>query len=153
MGFINLDLGNVKESKSVPAGRYRLTIANFEETESREKKTPQLKFTINIEGHEDAMPVNHYIPLPTKGDDAKAAGFKALLLKRFLVLFNIPHDDTGFNPDDTIGASADAELQLGEPNASGDTYNSLVVPKLKTEGDSGATQRSGKKVASAGSKR
>lgn len=149
MGFINLDLGNVKESKSVPAGRYRLQIANFEETESREKKTPQLKFTINIEGHEDAMPVNHYIPLPAKGDEQKSASFKALLLKRFLVLFNIPHDDTGFNPDDAIGASADAELQLGEPNASGDTYNSLVVPKLKSEGEQQQAKGPGRKVVGA----
>lgn len=152
MGFINLDLGNVKESKSVPAGRYRLVIANWEETESREKKTPQLKFTLNIEGHDDAMPVNHYIPLPNKGDEAKSAAFKALLLKRFLVLFNIPHEDTGFNPDDTIGASADAELQVGEPNSSGDTFNNLVVPKLKTEGEA-APRSPGKKVAAAGSKR
>lgn len=146
MGFINLNLGDVKESKSVPNGKYRLVIASFEEGESREKKTPQLKFSINIEGHDDAMPVTHYVPLASNKDDAKAAAFKNLLLARFLALFKIPHSADGFNPEDAIGCSADAELQLGEPNDSGDTYNRLVVPKLKTEGDAAPQGAGGAKA-------
>lgn len=142
-GFINLNLGDVKESKSVPNGKYRLVISSYELGESREKKTPQIKFSINIEGHDDAMPVTHYVPLASNKDDAKGAAFKNLLLARFLTLFKIPHSQEGFNPDDAIGCSADAELQLGEPNESGDTYNRLVVPKLKTEGDAAPQGGSG----------
>lgn len=149
-GFVNLNLGDVKENKAVPAGRYRLIIASYELGESREKKTPQYKWTLNIEGHDEAMPVNHFTGLPSGKDEPKTAQFKALLMKRFLVLFKIPHTDEGFNPDDAIGCSADAELQLGEPNAAGDVYNQLVVPKLKTEGEASAPKE---RVATAAKKR
>jgi len=144
-GFVNLNLGGVKENKAVPAGRYRLTIASYEHGESKEKKTPQIKWTINIEGHPDAMPINHFTGLPSGKDEPKSAQFKALLLKRFLVAFNIPHTDDGFDPEDGIGASSDCEVQLGEPSATGDVYNNLVTPKLRDEADSPAAQV--KKVA------
>lgn len=150
MGFINLNLGDVKESKNVPAGKYRLVISSFEETESREKKTPQLKIVIAVEGHDDAMPVNHYVPLASAKDDQKTAMFKNLLLARFLSLFKVPFSAEGFNPEDMIGCSADAELQLTEPNDNGDVYNRLVVPKLATEADAPAQKKT---AAVAGKKR
>lgn len=136
MGFINLNLGDVKEQRAVAAGRYRLVIANWEETESKEKKTPQLKFSINIEGHDEAMQVQQYIPLAGPKDEQKSAAFKNLLMARFLTLFKVPNTVEGFNPDDAIGCSADAELQLTEPNKdSGDVFNRLVVPKLSGEAE------------------
>lgn len=139
MGFVNLNLGNVKESHSVPAGRYRLVIASAEEGVSREKKNPQFELSINIEGHDNTYPVRHWLSLPTPKDDERTASAKALFLKRFLVLFNIPHTDDGFDPDDLIGATADAELSLTDPeeNENKEVFNRLVVPKLKTENDGG----------------
>lgn len=139
MGFLNLNLGNVKEMKSVPAGRYELVVANAEEGESKETKSPQYKLTINIEGHEDSYPVTHWLSIPSAKDDEKKARSKALFLKRFLVLFNIPHSDEGFDPEDLIGARATAELSLTDPdeNDNKEVFNRLVVPKLRTEKDSG----------------
>jgi len=147
MGFLNLKLSDLKERSSVPNGRYRLVISGFEYGESREKKSPQYKITCNIEGHDEAMPVNHYMSLPWEKDTAEASEFKSLLVKRFLVLFGVPHTDDGFDPDDMIGKSADAELQLGEPNKNGDAYNNLMVPKLSTEGIAGATGRANQSSA------
>lgn len=139
-GFVNLNLGDdVKESKAVPNGPYSLTIASYELGESREKKTPQYKWTINIDGHDDAMPINHFTGLPSPKDEPKAAKFKALLLKRFLVAFKIPHTAEGFNPDDAIGRTATLEVQQGEPNASGDVYNNIVIPRMSDETSSQGT--------------
>ncbi len=149
MGFLNLKLSDLKERQSVPNGRYRLTIASYEYGESREKKSPQYKITINIDGHDEAMPVNHYMSIPWEKDTPEQSEFKSLLVKRFLVLFKVPHTDDGFDPDEMIGASADAELQLGEPNKSGDSYNNLVVPKLQDEGAGGAVGRANSASAAA----
>lgn len=140
MSFINLNLGaDIKEGQAAPAGRYRVVIQSYEYGESREKKTPQYKVTCMVEGH-DYMPISHYVGIPSEKDDQKTANFKSLLLKRFLVAFNIPHSDTGFNPDDMNGCAADVELQLTEPNDSGDVYNRIVIPRLKTEGDKPAAK-------------
>lgn len=139
MGFLNLSLGGLQEKHSVPEGRYRLVIASAEEGESREKKTPQFKVTINIEGHPNAYPVTHWLSIPSNKDEPKTAESKALFLKRFLVLFNVPHTDDGFDPDDLVGASADAELSLTDPEDSDnkEVFNRLVVPKLRTGEPSG----------------
>ena len=131
--FIPLNLNEVEESKPVPNGRYGLTILDAEETVTKEAKKPQFKIAIAVDGHDKAPNVNHYVGIPGDGDEAKAAQFKALLLKRFLTLFKIPIDPKGFDTAALAmqmrGAKATAELQLDE---TGD-YNRLVVPRIAGE--------------------
>ena len=139
--YIPLDLGNVQESKPVASGYYDLVVTGCEETKTKEKGKPQLKITVGIIGHEDAPNVMHFVGLPAPGDEPKAATFKALLLKRFLVLFKVPHSAEGFDIDDVIGATAHAELILDEPDDKGNVYNRLQVPRLKDEESEAAASR------------
>lgn len=132
--FINMqNLGEVTEPKPVPNGRYDVTISEAKYVEEKN----YIRVSLGIQGHLDAPNVNHFISLPKKDDDAGKATFKQLMLKRFLVQFRIPFDNaSGFNVDDFAGATANAQLNLGEPNAdTGAVYNELVVDKLPNEAE------------------
>lgn len=139
MPRIAVNLNDVTEPKPVPVSTYDLTIASVEEGKSKEKQRPQLIVSIGIDQHPEAPNVTHFVSLPSGDDEPRSAQFKALMLKRFLTLFNIPMDsDGGFDTEDFPGAKARAELGLSEPNESGDTYNRLVVPKMRGEASKGA---------------
>lgn len=129
---IPINLNDVQESKPVPAGRYTLTIASAEEAKSHSGK-PQIKVSIGISGHDGSPNVSHYVSLPSGDDDQQKANAKALFLKRFLALFKIPYDASGFSVDDFPGATADAELSLSEPDDNGNVYNRLQLPRLKSD--------------------
>jgi hypothetical protein len=58
---------------------------------------------------------------------------KGLFLRRFLELFDIPFEGGEFDLDDFIGATANAELTLSEPDDNGNVYNRLVLPRIKEE--------------------
>jgi CYTH domain-containing protein len=53
--------------------------------------------------------------------------------KRFLVLFNIPYEGTGFDVDDFAGATAKQVLLKVDTNDRGEEQNVLVLPKIETE--------------------
>lgn len=132
---IPVNLGDVKESKPVPAGKYDLTIASVEDTKSQAGK-PQLRVSIGIDGHDDAPNLTHFVSLPSPGDEKAQA--KALFLKRFLAMFSIPHEDMAFDTDDFPGASAKgAEVSLSEPDDNGRVYNRLIVPYMQEDGANG----------------
>lgn len=133
MSMIPVDVSGVTEPKAVPGGRYDLSVSSAEEGLSKEKRKPMITVYLNIDGHTDAPNVRHSISLPAPEDEAKTKAFKMLLLKRFLTLFGIPYDSNGFNLEDFIGATATAELKLGEVDDNGNQYNELVMPKMASE--------------------
>jgi hypothetical protein len=126
----------VQEKRPVPGGTYNLTIENAEEHVSKESGKPSIKVTIGIEGHDDAPKVLHYASLPAEGDEPEKITNKMLMLKRFLVAFSIPYEDTGFNIEDFFGAKASAPLTLTDPSEdpNGNIYNRLNLPRLADEG-------------------
>lgn len=134
MPFIPVDVTGTTEPKAVNNGKYSLSISSAEETLSREKKKPMVLVFINIDGHPDAPNVRHNMSLPADGDEPKSREFKMLLLKRFLTLFKIPYDKNGFNVEDFIGATAEAELKLTEVDEKGNQYNELMLPRMAVEG-------------------
>jgi len=132
--LIPLNLNDVQEPKPVPNGRYALTIASAEQGVSK-NGNDQIRVSIGIEGHLDAPNVTHYISIPGKADEKQKADFKLLMLKRFLTAFNIPFDDNGFSVDSFIGARAECELTLSEPDDGGNIYNRLMLPKVTSSGN------------------
>jgi len=133
MTHIPVNLGDdIKEAKPAPAGAYDLLITEVTEGNSK-AGNPQIVVSLGFEGMADTPNLRHFISLPAKGDDPDKAKFKSLLLKRFLVLFNIPHDANGFDVEAFNGARAKAEVSLTEPDDSGNVYNRLQVPKFKDE--------------------
>jgi len=131
MARIEVNLQDVKEPKPVPGGkRYALTIA---EAEFREEKN-DIRISIGIDDHLDAPNVSHYCSLPKAEDEEGKAAFKARMLKRFLVAFNIPHDGDGFEVEDFPGAQAEIELGMSDPDKeTGAVYNRLRLPRLQDE--------------------
>ena len=151
MPFIPVNMNDVVESKLVKNGRYPLQIVSCEEVMTKTSGKPQLSISIAIEGHEDAPNLRHYMSLPAPGDEPDKAKFKLLLAKRFCHLFKIPYGEQGFDTDQFIGATAEAEVTLSEPDESGNIYNRLNVPRLKEEASPGAA--SGGRVAPSPPKR
>lgn len=142
MTFIPLNLNDAVEQRPVPTGRYDLTIASCEEGITREKKTPQFVVQLSIDGEDKAPFINHYIGIPTPGEDAKKMEFKMLLLKRFCAQFGLKISADGFDTTqmamEMVGAHCSkAEVTLAEPDEKGNVYNRLVTPRLKDEGNSG----------------
>jgi len=128
--FINMNLSNVAEPKPVSPGRYNLTISD---AKFREVKR-DIEVSLGIDGHLDAPNIRHFISLPKSDDDAGKVSFKQLMLKRFLVQFNIPFNDSeGFNIEDFNGQQAAAQLNLSEPDDSGTVYNRMQLDKLANE--------------------
>ena len=130
MPFIPMNLDDAQEAKPVAQGRYDVVIDSCEEVPT--KKDPsktQFKLLIKIDGHDDSPPIFHYQGIPTEND------FKALLLRRFLKLFNVKYDPAGFDTEalamELVGARANAEVRQKEWE--GTISNELVVPPLKGE--------------------
>jgi hypothetical protein len=136
MPRLEVNLTDVHEPQPVPPGRYQLTIA---EATYREEK-PDIRISIGIDEHMDSPNVSHFISLPKAEDDEGKAAFKARMLKRFLVAFNIPHDGDGFEVEDFPGATAELELRLSDPDENGNVYNRLVLPRLTDESGAAATE-------------
>ena len=139
---LNLNFDDVVEQKPLPKGRYptQITAGELKETGERSKNPgrPIMQFTVGFTGpskEEQAAPVvRHYVALPHEEDEPASYNFKLLLLKRFLVTYNIPFSND-FDPEETvfaaIGQTAEVEVDLTEPDDNGNVYNRLVLPKLR----------------------
>ena len=138
MPRIEVNLKDVHEPKPVPGGkRYALTVS---EAEFRDEKN-DIRVSIGIDDHLDSPNVSHYISLPKAEDDEGMAAFKARMLKRFLVAFNIPHDEDGFEIEDFAGAQAEVELVLSDADKdTGAVYNRLRLPRLVDEEETAAEE-------------
>lgn len=141
MTFIPVNFDDAVEPTSAPSGRYNLQITECKVVKtgpnSKIPDMPQLRVSIGFQDHPEYQNFSQFISLPHEYDTADSSRFKALLIKRFCALFNIPLDNTGIDldrlPMEMVGATANAEVGLGEPNDNGDVFNNLKVPKLRNE--------------------
>jgi hypothetical protein len=139
--FIPVNFDDAVESKPVPGGRYNLQIAACDVTKSGEQSkvpgSPQFKVSIGITDAPDAPNITQFISLPNGQEEEKARNFKVLLLKRFLEAFNVPYDRNGIDPSrmamEMVGATANLEVKLSDPDDNGNVYNRIVVPRLRNE--------------------
>ena len=143
MSFIDVNFDEAVEPQPVSAGRYNLQITQCEVAKtgpnSKVPGSPQFKVSIALSDEPNAPNITQFISLPNEQDEAKSANFKVLLLKRFLVLFKIPFDPRGIDTErmamDMVGSTANAEVQLSEPDDNGNVYNRLVVPRIQEENE------------------
>lgn len=141
MTFIPVNFDDAVEPQPAAAGRYNLQITAAEVAKtgvnSKRPGSPQFRVTIGFPDNPNVPNVTQFLSLPHEEDEPGSANFKALLLKRFLTLFNIPFDSNGIDTEkmamDMVGATANAEVQLSEPDDNGNVYNRLVVPRIKEE--------------------
>ena len=146
MTFIPVNLDDAVEAKPVPNGRYplQITACDVAKTGPNSKRpgSPQFKVSIAFQGDVNAPNITHFISLPHEEDEPSSAQYKALMLKRFLALFNVPYDPRGIDVDamamEMVGAQAEAEVVQDEPTDNGNIYNRLIVPRLRDESRSGS---------------
>lgn len=146
MTFIPVNLDDAVEAKPVPNGRYPLQITDCKVAQtgpgSKRPGSPQFRVSIGFQGDVNAPNITHFISLPHEDDEQSSSQYKALMLKRFLSLFNVPYDSRGIDVDqmamEMVGASAEAEVVQDEPTDNGNVYNRLIVPRLRDEPRSGS---------------
>ena len=141
MTFIPVNFDDAVEPTTAPAGRYNLQIVECKVTKtgpnSKVPDMPQLRVNIGFQDHPEYQNFSQFISIPNEHDTADTARFKALLIKRFCALFNVPLDNSGIDlerlPMEMVGSTANAEVNISEPNDNGDVFNGLKVPKLRNE--------------------
>lgn len=163
MPFIEVAVADVKESEAVPEGVYDLRAFSAEVRDSKKGK-PMLVVGVSIESADfpNAAPVSLFLSLPNSDDEPRAAEFKKLQIARFLHTFNVPHEDTGFDPDDIPGCTAE-EVKVGqrlvEEDANGQklaepfTVNEIQLKRLPRGDDEEVEAVDTKMKKQAGAKR
>ncbi len=149
MTFIPANFDDAVEPKPAPSGRYNLQITACEVAKtgpnSKVPGSPQFKASIAFVDEPNTPNITQFISLPNEQDRPESANFKVLLLKRFLTLFKVPYDTNGIDTEkmsmDMVGATANAEVKLDEPDENGNVYNRLVVPRIKEEADAPSKRR------------
>jgi len=148
MSLININLNNVEEPKPAPAGKYELQVTGcaISETSERSKRPGNPMYKVSLQFTDlslNAPGFVHYIVLPTESDENEYA---ALNLRRFLEAFSIPVPSEGLDIEqlamEMCGHTANVEVQLTEPNDSGDIYNKIRLPKLASRQGTGRPPRS-----------
>ncbi len=141
MTFIPVNFDEAVEAQPAPAGRYELQILKAQLTESgpnsKNPGSPQFRVTLGFANGGNYPNITQFISLPTANDEPDKANYKALMLKRFLVAFNVPFDSNGIDSErvsmDMIGAVASLEVSLSDPDDNGNVYNRIQVPRLRSE--------------------
>lgn len=149
MTFIPVNLDEAQEAKPAPEGRYELQITACKEAKtgpnSKRPGSPQFLVSLGFVDQPNTPNITHFVSLPNEDDEPSAMNFKMLLLRRFLTLFNVPYDTAGIDTEkmamDMVGATAQVDVTLSEPNDNGDVFNGIKVPKLREEAGQGAGRK------------
>jgi len=110
MSFIlDVDTANVPEFKSLPEGsEVELRIVSAEMKNSK-AGDPMLALRLDIPQEPLSKDINHFIMLPTNGDDEKRSAQKLNRLKEFKACFGLPANGP-VSKDDMEGAKGWAIL-------------------------------------------
>lgn len=159
------EFGETKEPELAPEGKeYDLVCKDIEEYEKDGKRS--IRVLMLIEDPEgDYAPFSHFLALPSpeadqRNDEEKGhkpgttARTKMLMTKRFLHAFGVPYTNTGFDPQDIIGARARLPLTQETYKASDGQERRnqrLSLPPLPSEGEAatGSDEAPAKKKAKA----
>ena len=141
MTYIPVNFDEAIESVPVASGKYELQITECKQTvsgpNSNNPGSPMFRVSLAFTGDVSAPNISQFVSLPNEHDEPKSANYKVLLLKRFLVLFNVKFDPRGIDTErmamDMVGATAFVEVQQTEADDNGNVYNRLVVPRIRDE--------------------
>jgi hypothetical protein len=131
MGFINVDLGDVKEVEAVAEGEYDLRVVKAEDGESKAgNQMTSVLIRIEDAAIPNPAPVRHWLTYPSTDTPADQRQMRLLDIKRFLHMFGVPMEKGGFDSQDLVGATARCYLSQEEGD-DGNVYNRLKLPRLK----------------------
>lgn len=147
----NVNFDEAIEPQPLAKGKYPVQITAAEEKasgpNSKNPGSPMIVVTAAFTGdtieEQNAPTVRHFLSLPAETDEPGSAKFKVLMLKRFMHAFGlaIPAGSADIDLEqlcfDLMGREANLEVNLGEPNDTGDVYNSFTIPRIPNEPVSG----------------
>lgn len=152
MPFIEVPVGDAKEPETVPEAIYELRIEGATEKRNKDNTRDLLVANIAVMNPPDGITpsmIFHQIALPNEDDEPKSRDFMLLLLRRFLAVFDVPYESSGFNTDDLPGSSGKCpvglEAVVRDGVETGEKRNVLRLPPLKSEKQ--APKKAAKKVA------
>lgn len=140
MTFIPVNFDEAVEASAVPAGRYDLQIVAAEVKQtgpnSANPGRDMLVFSVGFEDNSlNAPNIRHFVSLPHPDDEGTKGQTKALMLKRFLVAFDVPFESNGIDTDsicfEAIGHTAsnvEVVQDIGQDGTS--VYNRINLPRL-----------------------
>lgn len=146
MAYINVNLDDAAESQPAAQGSYNLQITDAVEMatgpNSKSPGSPMLRVSLGFVDEVNTPNISQFIMLPKEDDEPDALQMKMLNLRRFLTLFAIPYDSAGIDTEklclEMPGHAANCEVTLSEPDANGNVYNRLKVPRIRGEAAGGS---------------
>jgi len=129
MPKINVDLKDAQELEIAPEGEYELRIIKADDGTSK-SGNDMTTVTLAFEGHPEWQPIKHWITYPNEDTPPDQRAFRLIDIKRFLVAFDVGHDDGGFDSDDLLGQVGKC-LVIQEKADDGNTYNRIKPPRLR----------------------
>lgn len=130
------NLNDIPEEAPVTEGDYDLAIFAVNEGVAKSGRAT-VKASIRIEdpNFPNAQPMLHVLTIPSEDDwenDEDLAKRMTRSNLRFLALFGIAHTDEGWDTDDFEGANCRAHLSLTDEDESGNIYNRIRLPRMKS---------------------
>lgn len=131
MPFVNAAL-DVQEREVVSEAEYDLRCGNVDHRHQEDAESPRLVVIVNIEGNPDAAAIWHTLWLSNKSTDPERRADNDRSNRRFMEVFNIPYEATGFNTDDIPGAVGKCLVvqQMGDDSVN---RNKLRLPYLSAD--------------------
>jgi hypothetical protein len=143
MTYVPVNFDDIQEASAAPEGKYDLQIVQAEVKQtgpnSANPGRDQLVFTVAfLDQSLNALNIRHFVSLPHPDDEPEKARNKALMLKRFLVAFDIPFESNGIDLEkitfEALGKEARGVLVTQEPGQDGVTmYNRINLPRLQRQ--------------------
>lgn len=144
MPFIQMPLGDVKESAPVPEGKYDLQIVKAVEEASKahreangEDADPNMlhcTFAIKSDEYPNASLFSSWFMYP-EGEDENVDQMRMREINRLLYWFNIPHQPDGFDVDDVEGCEGENVPVGQDVTNTGRTVNTLALEYIPEGGE------------------
>jgi len=133
MSFIDMAMDDVREKGMAPEARYDLVVVSAKVGDTKAGDRKKLSVVIDILGGE-FEPIFETFVFPNKKDKEENEGRNnelfILSIKRFLYLFGIPWEASGWNLDTLSGATAENILVSCQKGDDGVERNKITYPRL-----------------------
>jgi hypothetical protein len=128
MPFIEQPMGDHVEKEVVPEGKYTLRIYNYKVFYEEDQTTPKsIMIMHEIDGEPDAKPVMFFMNLVRPQDNENTRHWKLAFQKGYLKRFGLDFTNSGFDPDEWMGATAEVNLvQAARDNEGNEIVNEFA---------------------------
>ena len=138
MAMVRVPLGRGSEQTIAPDGEYELVVRKFEKKESKAGNDMWVATVGFTEG--DYELITHYFNMVISSDPDNIVAMKMRDLRRFLVLFEVPHEveedgSAMFDSEDVPGCTAKCRVTVNsiDTDSGPRDINRLRLPRVKED--------------------